>query len=153
MPTEGLKVTRKQIEDILVASIRFTGQVSRIPAVFDKLFALLAAAGGKMNGNPMVLFYPSYELGDDDDVEVCIPVSEKVETDEIKSRLIEGGDLIATSYHGPHDGEAAEAAWNDLFAYINENDIKVRAPSREIYLEWDKDAPENNVTELQFPLI
>jgi effector-binding domain-containing protein len=153
MPTEGLKVTRKQVEDILVASIRFTGQVSRIPAVFDKLLALLAAAGDKMNGKPLVLFYPSYELGEDDDVEVCIPVSEKVEADEIESRLIEGGDFITTSYRGPHDGEAAEAAWNDLFAYINENDIKVKAPSREVYLEWDKEFPEKNVTELQFPLI
>lgn len=150
MPTEGLEVTRKQVEDILVASIRFIGQVSRIPAVFDKL---LAAAGEKVNGKPLVLFYPSYELGDDDDVEVCIPVSENVEADEIGSRLIEGGDVITTSYRGPHDGEAAEAAWNDLFAYINENDIKVKAPSREVYLEWDKEVPENNVTELQFPLI
>lgn len=150
MPTEGIKVTRKQVEDILVASIRFTGQVSRIPAVFDKL---LAAAGDKMNGKPLVLFYPSYELGDDDDVKVCIPVSEKVEADEIKSRLIEGGDFITTSYRGPHDGEAAGKAWNDLFAYINENDIKVKAPSREVYLEWDQEDPEKNVTELQFPLI
>lgn len=149
MPTEGLKVTRKQVEDILVASIRFTGQVSRIPAVFDKL---LAAAGDKMNGKPLVLFYPSYELGDDDDVEVCIPVSEKVEADEIKSRLIEGGKLITTLYYGS-DEESADAAWNGLFAYINENDIKVKAPSREVYLEWDQNNPEKNVTELQFPLI
>lgn len=150
MSVKKEKVSIKQVEDLLVASIRFVGQTAKIPAVFDKLFA---AVGDKINGKPLVLFYPSHELGDDDDVEVCVPVSEKVETDEIKSRQIEGEKFITTVYHGSHDTDAADAAWNDLFAYINEHDIKVQSPAREVYLEWNREDPSKNVTELQYKIV
>lgn len=143
-----IEVTQKKVEDMLVASIRFTGDVALIPATFDKI---LAAARSRVNGNPLVLFYPSFGK-EGDDVEVCVPVSEAVDPGEIKTRLLDGGEFVTTTYRGSHDGEAAEGAWSDLFGYINKNDIMVRAPSREVYLVWNRDAPEKNVTELQFLL-
>ncbi|MBN2380197.1 hypothetical protein JXM67_10410 [candidate division WOR-3 bacterium] len=42
---------------------------------------------------------------------------------------------------------------NGLFAYVNNNNLQIKSPSREVYLEWDRDDPEKNVTELQYSWI
>ena len=147
MPDDELKVTRKKVDDMLVASIRFIGLVEEIP---ETLKTLIGQVKELSSGQPLALFYPSSHLKGKDDVEVCVPVSEPVEAKDLITRKLEGGEFITTLYHGPQE---ADKAWNGLFAYINKNNIHVRAPSREVYLVQNPADPSGDVTELQFPII
>lgn len=147
MSHDDLKVERKKVDEMLVASVRFIGMVEEVP---EKLEQLMDHVKAVSNGQPLVLFYPSGHLGDKDDLEVCVPVSGPVDAEGITTRTLDGGEFVTTVYHGP--GEA-DGAWNGLFEYINANDIHVRAPSREVYLVQNNEDPSENVTELQFPLI
>lgn len=147
MSHNDLKVERKKVDELLVASVRFIGMAEEIPEKLERLMSHVKAVS---NGQPIVLFYPSGNLGDKDDLEVCVPVSGPVDAEGITTRTLEGGEFITTVYRGP--GEA-DGAWNGLFEHINSNDIHVRAPSREVYLEHDPDDPSKDVTELQFLLI
>lgn len=146
MSHSDLKVEKKKVNEMLVASVRFIGTVEEIP---EHLGRLLNQVKTFSNGNPLVLFYPSAHLGDKDDLEVCVPVSESVDAEGITTRTLEGGEFITTVYRGLD----ADSAWNGLFAYINANGIHVRAPSREVYIVHNSDDPSANLIELQFPII
>ncbi|MBN2378960.1 GyrI-like domain-containing protein [candidate division WOR-3 bacterium] len=148
----GMNVTEKTVEDMLIAGIRYRGQFEETPTYFLKLFA---HAGSYITGPPFALYY---DAGTEEgfDIEVCVPVSDTVETTEIKTRLYEGGELLSAFHYGDGEtlyGQNLSKAWDRLFEYVGMNDLKVTAPIREIHLEWNMIDSPQDVIEMQIPLI
>ena len=81
------------------------------------------------------------------DTEACFPVTRAVEMDEIKSRALKGGEVLAVLHHGPH--ETLKEGYRRLFGYIREHGIPTTDKQREVYLKYDPDNSEENVTEIQ----
>jgi effector-binding domain-containing protein len=150
--SEATELTTKTVEDVLIASIRYRGQFEEMPTYFLNLFA---HAWSYMNGPPLALYY---DAGTEEgyDIEVCVPVSDTVETSEIKTRLLEGGKFLTTLYYGDGEtlyGQNLSKTWDDrLLAYVGKNNIPVAPPLREIHMEWNPNNPEN-VIEMQIQLV
>jgi effector-binding domain-containing protein len=157
MSNEGAAITRKKVDDIFIASIRFRGQYEEIPKYFDKLYAQVKSY---VSGSAICLYYGD-KTEEGQDIEVCFPVSQAVVTEEIKSRTLEGGEMLCATHIGPYGPpEAAKSlakTWQLLWTYTGNQGITVATdPAREVYLEDDTehgDNAEKYVTELQIPLL
>ncbi|MCJ7622246.1 MAG: GyrI-like domain-containing protein, partial [Anaerolineaceae bacterium] len=151
MTHKDLIVTTKYIPDTLVAGVRFLGKREEIRAHLEKIHAL---AKPYINGSAVVM----YHAGDSKngyDIEVCLPVSQVVEADELKTRTLQGGDMLCATHLGPHDH--LMETWKLLSAYIRTHDIGMAEdPGREVYLEdvsTHGDDVEKYVVEIQVPLL
>jgi effector-binding domain-containing protein len=150
-------VYTKTVPDILVAGIRFHGKVDSIGDAFCRLWP---AAKGHISG-PAICLYHSGSLDAGFDLEVCCPISAPVSAGEVKSRVLEGGDMLCTVHNGPYGPPEAEVSlsktWNAFWRHIGSSHIGIdEGPEREVYLEdWNVhgDHPERFVTELQIPLL
>lgn len=91
-------VTRKKVEDVLIASIRFRGQYEEVGKYMDQLFQHVE----KYVNGPAFALYHSQDFEKGHDIEACAPVSQTVETDEIKSRVLEGGEMLSAVHHGSY---------------------------------------------------
>lgn len=149
MSSEEFKIARKQVDDMLIASIRFREECGGIEEYVEKLFRHCV----EYVCGPSFTLYHNPGPEKDYDAESCVPVTQVVETDEIKSRVLTGGTVLHIVHRGSHNtlGEA----WEVLFDYIERHNIVVDGPVREIYLEgygkYPNDCTEY-LTELQVPL-
>ena len=149
MSHEGLGITRKRVDDVLIASIRFRGRYEEVGGHIGRLLQRCAKV---VCGQPFAVYHASGSAGSYD-IEVCVPVTQAVETAKIGCRTLAGRDVLSLVHHGPHStlGET----WEVLFDYNEKNNITVDGPGREVYLRGPQecpDAPEKHVTELQVPL-
>jgi effector-binding domain-containing protein len=142
--SNGKKIARKQVGDVLVASVCFRGGEGGIE---ERAVELLQQCAGCVCGQPFALYHNAADEGYD--LEVCVPVTRAVETDEVRSRLLEGGVVLFVVHRGP-PGTLGEA-WEALFDHIERNNIAVDGPGREVYVERPECSAEC-VTELQVPL-
>jgi len=151
MSEEKLKVIGKNIDDMLVASIRFRGEYEEIPKYFAKLYEQVKPY---VSGKAICLFR-GRDPKEGHHLEVCYPVSQAVETEEIKSWLLEGGEMLAASLGGPYDSPSA--IWENVFAYLEQHDVEIaNDPRRLVYLggrDEHRGSGEEYVTELQLPLL
>lgn len=140
-------IAGKHVDDILVASISFRGEFEEIPVRFKALHEQVQPV---ISGQAICLFH-----GRDPDrghhLEVCYPVTQAVDTGEITSRVLRGGEVIATTRHGPVDSPAA--IWGEFFGFIRQNEIGVgEDPPRMVYLndgDERRDSAETFEIELQ----
>lgn len=149
MPHKRLGITRKRVDDMLIASIRFRGRYEEVGRHIGRLLQHCAKVVG---GRPFAIYHNSGSAGSYD-IEACVPVTQAVETAKIGCRMLEGKDVLSLVHHGPHStlGET----WEALFDYIEKNNMTVDGPGREIYLRGPQECPgdpEKYVTELQVPL-
>jgi effector-binding domain-containing protein len=90
--------------------------------------------------------------GDDIPVDVAVPVQGAVpENEHVKVQEIPAFETAAcTVHHGSFDhiGEAYQA----VVGWIEANGYQIIGPSREVYLQFDQNKPEQSVTEIQFPV-
>ena len=138
----------KTIPDLLIASIRFKGQYSAVGPVFGKL---MRACGRYYNGTPFCLYYDAEYQDTDADIEACVPVKQAVNTTEIASRLLTGGQALTKIHQGPYSsiGESYKA----LIDYLHTSSTKTVLPHREVYLKGpgliSPRSPKKFVTEIQ----
>jgi|GEM_PF-294797 len=145
------QITPRQLEDILVASLRFRGQAEEIASKFEQL---RAAIGSHATGPGIVIEHDSTpETGHD--LEVCVPVRTVVEGEKLTCRTLPGGPWLTITHIGPY--EDTPATWRVLGAYIREHCVGIAEdPAREVYLEGPEIHGENTsryVMELQVPLM
>lgn len=145
------EITRRQLEDIQVASIRFRGHYEEIPQRFEQI---RAAAGARAAG-PGIVIHHGYNLENGHDLEVCVPVSAVVDADGIICHTLPGGPWLAITHIGLY--QDTTSTWRLLVAYIREHCVGIAEdPQREVYLEGPETHGENAsqyVTELQVPLL
>ncbi len=123
-------ITTRQVPDMLIAGIRFLGSPSDVPIVYQKL---AAAVGDAASGKPFCLRYWG-NPGPQRDIELCLPVSRPVESADVHSRMLPGGEMLVTQHRGRYD--QLRTAWTRLYSYMRERALGGgNKPSREVFLE------------------
>lgn len=152
MSSEKTAVSRKVVDDVLVAGIRFLGQHEEIAAYFDQL---RGAVEPHIVGPPICLYHRAEDEGPTEarNIEVCYPVSRAVEAGEVRSRILKGGEVLCTSSVIPADAPWGPSdRWDGLIGYIREHQVSISEdPIREIRPGSEGDAAEQ-VLELQVSL-
>ncbi len=136
-------ITHKKVDEMLIAGIWFKGEFKDIIPKFD---VLLKECKNYIDG-PRMAVYDYGVYTDGVGIEACFPVTEPVETDVIKSRILERAEVLSITHFGPRD--TINESYRKLFGYLSDNAILGTSFAREIFLEYNPETPEKNVTEIQ----
>ena len=149
MANDQLNVHWKAVDDTLVATIRFQGEYDEIGDYFTKLEDVV---GPHTDGGRIVIYRGGGTM------EVCLPVREPVESGEVTSRVLEGGEMLCTTSRGTYGskeaGEELGAQFGAMWQYTIGHHIGVsEAPWREAHLGDDPENPGAYTSELQVPML
>lgn len=139
-------ITTKTFDDTLVAYVRFEGQYADVAGYMERL---AAAVGANDAGPYMVLFYDGPEVPVHD-IEICVPVTEALETGDVKTRTFPAGTYARTVHLGSYD--TAGDSWMRLGSFVHKNDLGAEGPGMEIFLTHDPKNAANNVLEILLPV-
>ena len=149
MANDQLNVHWKTVDDTLVATIRFQGKYEEIGDYFTKLEDVV---GPHTDGGRIVIYRGGGTM------EVCLPVREPVESGEVTSRVLEGGEVLCTTFRGTYgseeSGKELGTRFGAMWQYTIEHHIGVsEAPWREVHLGDDPENPGAYTSELQVPML
>ena len=148
--TESKTIAVRQVGDMLIAGIRFRGGYDEVPQRFGQLYEQVQPY---VAGKAILLHhYFDESVGAGHDLEVCYPVSQPVETEEVKSRVLEGGQMLCALHVGPlgKRGEPGSIGdvWQKIWDYARQHEIiPDSVPRREVYFE---DAQEHGDNTAQY---
>ena len=147
-----VEVERLQIEDQLIAGIRFRGQYTEIA---DYYLALREVVGDRALSGGFSLYYDQdYENGHD--TEICLKISEAFEPTTVtvkgkevtvSCRTLEGGDFLSVTHLG--HANTLGYVWAQIEQYAVDNCITFGGASREIYEYEDFTDDRKQVTTVQ----
>lgn len=151
------EVIIKSLPEVIVASMR------TIVPNYDTYFTIIPKMGEYMESVGAVCSKPDYcfniyhdgEYKESDiDVEICEAVVDYCEeSDKVKFKKIDGVPKAACVMHkGPYS--RLKESYNEVYSWIEKNGYKVSDNPRESYIDgiWNKDDPEDWLTEIQVPL-
>lgn len=141
-------VEYKKIEDTLVLVHRMHGKIGDLPEVFAELKKV---AGDAAAGIPVVVHH--FPLTDDKGrtMDVCIPLSEPIESNKFEVTTLEGG-IAATAIHkGPYD--KITETYRELIPAVYKHGHPIQENGREAYPNLDLENPEKTVVEIQYPIV
>jgi len=151
MKESNNEIIIKTVPEKLIASVRFIGRYQDIGNYLKKIYK---ACGRYSCGNPFSLYYDNEYRDEDADIEICLPVKRLVNIDEVMSRVLAASKVVAVIHRGPY--ETIGESYKVVFDNINANGLKVRGPSREIYLKGPglilPRSPKKFITEIQLPM-
>jgi len=140
----------KNIEPIMVASIRYKGKYSDVGKYIGKIYK---AVKGNSKGAPLNCYYDS-EYKEEADIELCVPTSKVVNNSEVTSKELPRIKAICTTHNGRY--ESLNKAYKAILDYAKENNLKCLTPSREVYIKGPgvifKGNPNNYITEIIIPI-
>jgi effector-binding domain-containing protein len=151
------EVQVKDVPAMLVASIRTRASLATVGKEIQEAFARLGEVVGRVgfgDGMPGMITHemPAEGSDDDMDVEIVMPIRERMEPPPgIDVRVLEGGTVASTIHRGRYDqvGRAYEA----LTAWIPAHGRDFGGPPREFYLNDPHQVGEEEaLTEVRFPL-
>ncbi|MGL1890411.1 MAG: MerR family transcriptional regulator [Spirochaetaceae bacterium] len=152
------EVVIKSLPEVIVASMRTV--VPNYASYFDivpKMGEYMTSVGAVCS-EPAYCFtiYHDGEYKEADiDVEVCEAVTKHCkESDKVKFKQIDSVKKAACLGHkGPY--KTIEQSYSQVFEWINANGYKVADNPRESYIDgiWNKENPEDWLTEIQIPLV
>lgn len=147
MPNKIQDIKHKKIEDILVAYVETRGTFEDTAQEWvPKFQALRQSCEGLICGSATALYdYGVYTKGVH--VDLCYPITEAVESGDVKSKTLEGVKVLSLTHYGPY--EKMGETYKRLYGYMREHEVVPTAYGREVYLEYHADEPAKNVTELQ----
>jgi len=154
-----LNVQIKQTEPATVAYAVMHGPYAQIPEGYGRLYEWVGRHGLQPVGMPAAVYLtaPGETPEQDARWELWAPVaptlSEVAATDEGMGIKTLGQETVASATHkGPYDTVAS--TYEALGAWIQEHNYAIVGPPREIYLsDPEKVAPEDTLTEIQFPVL
>lgn len=143
----------------LVAGMRRKGHYKEIAVMLPALFEYVVSQAAIIDGPPLYLWHErcvdeaqKADGAGNADIEVCVPIAAKIpENGEIKCYVIAGGKNAQIVHKGPY--EACGPAYERLFAWLEENGLKLTGPIREAYLNDPREvAPEDILTVIHAPI-
>ena len=149
MKTENVfEIEEKEIPTVLIAGYRMKGKYKDV----EYGFKLLGKAVGRyIIGKAMNLYYDGEYKEDDADFEPCFPIRKGKSTNEISVRELKGGKCVSLIHKGEY--ENLTKSYKKIFSYINEKNLNIQLPTREVYLKGPgmifKGNPKNYLTEIQ----
>ena len=148
MSFEESGITHKRLDDMLIAALRF--QMREREELFAKLEELRNECQEYIAGPAFAVFYRDTGL-EGIDTEACLPVTNPVEIGDIRSRMLEGGEVFTMLHRGSH--ENVEESYREIGGLLVEHGLNPENLSREIFLELFPDSPQRNVTEIQVSFV
>lgn len=136
-------ITHKKVGEMRVAGIRFRGERKDIPAKCE----ILSEVCKKYVCGPAICVYDYGVYTDGVEIEVCFPVTEPVENNEVKTRMLEPAEVLSITHYGSHAN--VRDSYQKLYGYFTQHGIAGTSFGREIYLKFNPSNPEENVTEVQ----
>jgi AraC family transcriptional regulator len=143
----------------LVVGTRKRGHYKEIAVMLPQLFEYAISQNARIAGPPMFLWHESSveearkaDLDGNADIEVCVPIAEKIpETERFRCYELPGGKMAKIRHKGPY--EASERAYEELFAWMKENGKELAGPIREAYLNDPREVgPEETLTVIYAPI-
>lgn len=122
--------------------------------LFDEAAEYIYKHGGTMSGPSLDLWYDDPEERPENmRVAVAFPTDSNLpSSDRIKVEELPGVEQMAcVVHHGPF--ATVSQAHGAAMAWIEGNGYRASKPSREVYLQYERDGDQNQyVTEIQFPI-
>lgn len=144
------KIEIKNIEPILVVSVRYKGKYSDVGKYIGDLYKAIKS---NANGNPFNCYYDT-EYKEDADIELCLPTSKNFNIKNITTKLLPSIKALCTIHVGTY--ETINIAYKAILDYAQEHNLKCLVPSREIYIKGPgkifKGNPNKYVTEIIIPM-
>lgn len=148
---DDIKIEIVEIEEVLVASIRYKGKYQDVGTYLGKIFKEVG-----MNGTsaPFSMYYDEDYTEENADIEICVPVKKQVNKGEVRSRVLPKQKCVAITHIGPY--EELCHSYKAVTDYVNDNKLETILPSREIYLKGPgmifKGNPEKYETRILIPI-
>lgn len=146
---QNYEITIEEIPSTLVASIRFSGKYNEIGKYVPLLYKSVQS---NANGAIINCYYDE-ECVEQADMELCLPIKKQISVSTVNCKYLPAIKAVCTTHYGSY--EMLHFAYKALFNYINERDITLITPSREIYVKGPgiifKGNPNNYVTKILFP--
>lgn len=143
----SLEVQVKTIQPQRVLSVTHHVKVDKLDAVLhealDLLFGMVSKQKGEAAGDPFGIYHGAINEQEDGPVEVCLPVSAKIEArGDVTVKQLEGGRAASVLMTGTQcDFPAILAGYDATADWINKNGYQMAEPPREIwYHEQGPDA-------------
>ena len=140
------EVGRKEVRDLLVATVRPNGRPSQTKRSIEHLLNHLK----KTSEEPILCLYSDGEPGKELIAEWCVPVSGPVNREQFETRILRGCTVLSY-FHMGHRNTLGQA-WEMMFDYIEGNNIQISGPRREIYHDSRTPDRTRGPIELQVPL-
>lgn len=135
---EEYVVFETELPNMKIASIRFKGQYHEIGDYFEKLYGMI---NNQAVGSPVTCYF-SLEYSDQADIEVCVPILERVTAAGIICRNLAGGKALCVKHVGKYEG--LKSAYKALFDYAHERHLEYIMPLIEIYRKGYGTSMEGN---------
>jgi effector-binding domain-containing protein len=118
----------------------------QIPPLLERLRLACADAA---SGDPLVIFHGG-AVKDGFLVEAALPVSRAVDTDEIRTRVLEAAPALSMLHYGAHTSMRETVL--KIYEYLDQHAWTTSLFRREIYLALDAAEPQKNLSEVQVVL-
>ncbi|MCD2346530.1 MerR family transcriptional regulator [Clostridium guangxiense] len=145
------KVEIKNIEEVLVASVRFKGKYSDVSKYIGRLYGVVK---GNASGSPFNCYYDD-EYKEEADIELCVPISKMIKSNEVEVKKLPKIRAVCVTHKGTY--ENLNMAYKAVFDYAKEHGLKCSTPSREIYEKGHgkifKGNPDNYITHIIVPIV
>lgn len=149
-----LDVVMKRLESFPVASIREVTSKASVPRIAEELARYVKERTRQAPRPFLILWHGCAECEDSVDLEVAIPLADRIEGDgRVRVRELEG--VLSTCVAHAAGLQGSYAVNERLAAWLQENGYRVPddEPSRELYLELPDDPSAAATAELQMPII
>lgn len=143
------QISIEEVPAVLVASIRFFGKYDEIDCYASNMYKAV-----KNNGNgALINCYYDEECVEPADMELCLPVKKKISNNAVECKYLPAVKAVCVMHYGSY--ERLNLAYKAGFKYVNEQNITLITPSREIYMKGPgmifKGNPQNYVTKILLP--
>ena len=129
-----MDIVHKKLEESLVTTVQLTvKQRAEIKDVLDELAQ--EVPGETIAGAPFCIFQFVTSLKEGYDVEIGFPVTQKVETGILKSRVLPAMDVLSIVHRG--SPEELGETYGTLYGYAREHGIILDEFCREVYLDTE----------------
>jgi effector-binding domain-containing protein len=148
-----------EVPPLKVLGITRTGKYEIIPELLGQVFQHAMSKGAQFGGPPMFVCHErsgeEVKKANEDgtaEVEIAVPIAGDVEgSGEIRSYELPGGKMARLVHKGPY--EKMELTYNQLWAWLCENDRKLTGNIREAYLNDPRTVgPDEILTEILAPI-
>ena len=149
MSDETQSYEYKKIDETIIANIR--KPLKKRIELKERFEKLKEVCADHICGPAVMIQHYDTNVEDGLDIEAGYPVTQAIETKEIKTRTLEALSALTVIYRGPY--EELGDTFKKLHEYRSTRGLPTGLSPREVYLKGPfMDDPEDNVTELQATL-
>jgi len=139
-----MSVVHKWLEETLVAYMRIHGNFEDIAHTIE---IIKKTIGTKINGDPIVVHHWLVQDKDGHDMDVCIPISETINQDEVKTMTLESCEAMTMVHRGSYD--TINETYRQITKETYSHGLPIAESGREVLLNFDIEEPEKNIIEVQ----